>query len=96
MRPRARATAILRVTFSSKGRLRAIAEALRPEASHPAGEKARAILSVRARTLTLVFEAKDSSALRAIMNSYLRMLSASLTTIDSLIQPESNSRSNKS
>jgi tRNA threonylcarbamoyladenosine modification (KEOPS) complex Pcc1 subunit len=73
----------------------AIAEALQPELGHPANERARAMIGRRGRSLNLEFEADDSSSLRAIMSSYLRLVAASLNVADALIEldkPRSESR----
>jgi tRNA threonylcarbamoyladenosine modification (KEOPS) complex Pcc1 subunit len=53
-----------------------MADALRPEASHPAGEKAKANVIVHGNELRIKLRAYDTSALRAITSSYLRMLKA--------------------
>jgi len=68
--------------------MRAVADALTPELSHSAGEKARASIVTRGKALSLRFEARDSTALRAIMSSYLRMLAATLNVSKSLLQLE--------
>jgi tRNA threonylcarbamoyladenosine modification (KEOPS) complex Pcc1 subunit len=68
--------------------MEAIAEALRPEILHPAGEKARARITKRGKVLKLQFGARDSSALRAIMTSYLRLLVAAVNVSRSLRQLE--------
>lgn len=82
------ALATVSVIFRNVRQTRAIADALGPELFHPAGEKARARIDVRGRKLSLRFEAKDSTALRAIVSSYLRMLAASMNVSESLIQLE--------
>ena len=83
-----RAYANLRVAFRSRKQMEAIAEALRPELAHPAREKARARVTTRGRILNLSFETKDSTTLRAILSSYLRMLAASLNVCNTLLQIE--------
>lgn len=87
-RTSAKASAKVRVVFQSARQMRAVAEALIPELSHPAGEKARATIVTRGKALDLQFEARDSTALRAILSSYLRMLAASLNVSKSLMQLE--------
>jgi tRNA threonylcarbamoyladenosine modification (KEOPS) complex Pcc1 subunit len=84
------AYAILRITLKSKRQINALYSALKPELMHPAGKKAQATILTRGRTLKLVFQAKDSSTLRAIFSSYLRMLAASLKVSDALIEMESS------
>ncbi len=85
-----KAYASLRIAFRSKKQMNSIVEALKPELLHPAGNKARAKIVTRGRSLKLSFEAKDSTTLRAIFSSYLRMLRASLTTCNTLTQLESS------
>ena len=68
--------------------MEAIAEALRPEILHPAGEKAQARVTKKGKTLKLHFEARDSSALRAVMTSYLRLLAVAVNVSKSLRQLE--------
>lgn len=68
--------------------MEAIAEALRPEILHPAGEKAQASVTKRGKMLKLQFKARDSSALRAIMTSYLRLLAVAVNVSKSLRQLE--------
>jgi tRNA threonylcarbamoyladenosine modification (KEOPS) complex Pcc1 subunit len=87
-RLKAKAEASVSVTFRSKQQMEAIAQALSPELSHPAGEKAEAQLVKRGRVMRLRFAARDSSSLRAIMNSYLRMLAATLNVSASLLELE--------
>lgn len=81
--PKAHAT--IRITFRTKNQSDSIAAALRPEIHHPAGQKARARVLASGRKLNLHFEANDSTALRAIMSSYLRMLQASTNVSEALI-----------
>ena len=82
------AEARISVLFRSSQQMEAIAEALRPEILHPAGEKAQARVTKRGKRLKLQFEARDSSALRAIMTSYLRLLAAAVNVSGSLRQLE--------
>ncbi len=87
-----KASATVRVAFQTSQQTRAVAAALAPELQHPAGEKARATILVRGRKMSLQFYAKDSTALRAIMSSYLRMLAACLNVSNSLTQLEHSSQ----
>lgn len=91
-----RARAMVRTDFQSKRQLNAIASALKPELHHPAGEKANARLLISGKKLSISFEANDSTALRAIMSSYLRMLRATVNVSESLIQLEHARRPRKS
>lgn len=76
------------VPFQTKRQANAMAEALSPELSHTAGERASARIVIDGRKLTLMFEGRDSTALRAIMSSYLRMLAAAMNVSNSLIRIE--------
>lgn len=91
-----KAQATVRVHFRTRQQMNAIAAALGPELHHPASEKAGARILARGRKLNLRFAARDSTALRAIMNSYLRMLAASLNVSYSLTQLERSHRIRKS
>jgi tRNA threonylcarbamoyladenosine modification (KEOPS) complex Pcc1 subunit len=91
----AKASASFRIVFRSERQMRAIADGLRPEALHPAGSKASAKITAKRTQLVLRFEGKDSTALRAIVSSYLRMLTASLNTCNALLQLEQTSRVQK-
>jgi len=82
------AQARISVLFRSRQQMEAIAEALRPEILHPAGEKAQASVTKRGKMLKLQFKARDSSALRAIMTSYLRLLAVAVNVSKSLRQLE--------
>jgi len=82
------AEARISVLFGSRQQMEAIAEALRPEILHPAGEKAQASVTKRGKMLKLQFKARDSSALRAIMTSYLRLLAVAVNVSKSLRQLE--------
>jgi tRNA threonylcarbamoyladenosine modification (KEOPS) complex Pcc1 subunit len=63
-----------------------IAKSLEPELIHPAGAKAkaRARMKINRNSLELVFQARDTTALRAIMNSYLRMIGACIRVTETI------------
>jgi tRNA threonylcarbamoyladenosine modification (KEOPS) complex Pcc1 subunit len=83
-----RANASIRIVFRSERQMRAIADGLRPEASHPTGGKASTRMTTRGNQLVLRFEGKDSTTLRAVVSSYLRMLRASLNAFNALLRLE--------
>jgi tRNA threonylcarbamoyladenosine modification (KEOPS) complex Pcc1 subunit len=87
-RTKGSAEAKISVLFKSRQQMEAIAEALRPEILHPAGEKAHARVTRGGKALKLQFEARDSSALRAIVTSYIRLLGAAVNVSRSLRQLE--------
>jgi tRNA threonylcarbamoyladenosine modification (KEOPS) complex Pcc1 subunit len=68
--------------------MRAIAEALEPEISHPAGERAQVRILMRGTVLKMHFEARDTASLRAAMTSYLRMLGAAVNVSRSILNLE--------
>jgi len=78
------ARADLSIRVGSRRLAEAIASSLSPEVNHPAGSKARVSVRVKQRNLELTFLARDSTALRATMNSYLRMVAACLKVTDAL------------
>lgn len=83
------------VQFRSGREATAAAEALRPEAAHPAGRKGRATISIKEKQLIVRLEARDSRALRAIMTSYLRMLAAVLNVLNALERPQASRKQAK-
>jgi len=87
--PKCNAEAEVHILLRSRMQIDAIAAALGPEASHPTGEKANAKVMRRGQRLKIVFKARDSASLRAIVNSYLRMLKATTTVCGSLLEMES-------
>jgi tRNA threonylcarbamoyladenosine modification (KEOPS) complex Pcc1 subunit len=83
-----KAAASLRIPFRSERQMRAVADALRPEAAQAAGVKAHATIVARGKQLILRFEGNDSTTLRAIMSSYLRLIRASMNTCSAVLQVE--------
>jgi len=90
------AEAEIRVQLRSRRELRAAAAALAPETTHPAGKRAEVRIQVRGNMLKVNIEAHDSSALRAVMTSYLRMLKAISNVFASLAGLESGKRKGSS
>jgi len=78
------ARAHLSIKLNSRRLAVSIAKSLRPEMDHPAGSKTQVKVRVELRQLELTFLARDTNALRATMNSYLRMLSACLEVADAI------------
>ena len=78
----------MNILLRSRKQLNAIAAALAPETLHPAGVKANARIIRRGQGLKIVFRARDSPSLRAIVSSYLRMLKATTTVCVSLLDLE--------
>ena len=69
-----KASAIVKVNFISEKTSEAIQKALEPETKTSITNRSRMRLSREGKTVTLVFEAEDTTALRASMNSYLNWL----------------------
>ncbi|MFQ6073770.1 MAG: KEOPS complex subunit Pcc1 [Candidatus Bathyarchaeia archaeon] len=67
-----KARAVVRLSFRSEDHLRVALEALKPETEKPLTSRSRVRVRGEGKVLTLVFEARDTSALRAVTNSYLR------------------------
>jgi tRNA threonylcarbamoyladenosine modification (KEOPS) complex Pcc1 subunit len=69
-----KARAVIRLSFQSKNHLDVVLRALKPETEKPLTSRSRVQLGGEGKVLTLVFEARDTSALRAVINSYLRWI----------------------
>ena len=78
------ASAKLSISLNSRRLATAIAKSLGPELDHPAGSKSRVRVRVDQRNLELTFLARDATALRATMNSYLRMIGACLKVTEAI------------
>jgi len=80
--------------FRSKRERDAILNGLMPELQHPAGDKAKTSIKARGSSLIFQFEASSSTKLRAIVSSYLRLLTASFHVCENLITLERSSSNN--
>jgi tRNA threonylcarbamoyladenosine modification (KEOPS) complex Pcc1 subunit len=69
-----RAHVIVRLNFPSERRLKIVLSALQPETKTPPSFRSKVKVEGAGTTLTLSFEASDTSALRAALNSYLRWI----------------------
>jgi KEOPS complex subunit Pcc1 len=69
-----KASAILKVNLPSERISETIQRALEPETKTSLTDRSRMKLSREGKTVTLVFKAEDTTALRASMNSYLNWL----------------------
>jgi tRNA threonylcarbamoyladenosine modification (KEOPS) complex Pcc1 subunit len=70
-----KASAIIRLKVPERD-LEIVYEALLPETAKPATTRSRANLKIKNNFLILTVEAKDTVALRAALNAYLRWISA--------------------
>ncbi len=78
------AKATVRLMFARKEHLSAIFEALEPETRTALSSRSKVTVKKDGKTLTLVFEAKDTSALRAALNSYLHWIRLTRDVLDNL------------
>jgi len=69
-----KAHAIVRLRFPSERHLCTVLNALKPETERALTSRARVRLESEGNSLTIRFEARDTSALRAAMNSYLHWI----------------------
>jgi tRNA threonylcarbamoyladenosine modification (KEOPS) complex Pcc1 subunit len=79
-----KANATIRLEFPNNRRSSAIYEALEVETHTRLAGRSEVKVNREGRTLTLVFEAKDTSALRAALNSYLYWILLTKNALDVL------------
>ena len=82
-----KAQTIIRLKFSSKKQLKVVLEALKPETKTPSTRRSKVHMKGEEKSLTLNFKARDTSALRAAVNSYLRLTSMAID-VQKLIEKE--------
>lgn len=87
-------SALISIDFPSKKLLRTMLDALTPETKRPATSRARVSIEGGGKTLTIRIRAKDTSALRATLNSYLRWVALIKETIEALTNLEEKKREN--
>jgi tRNA threonylcarbamoyladenosine modification (KEOPS) complex Pcc1 subunit len=66
--------ATVNLNFPSEKRLKIVLGALGPETRISPTSRSRVQAEGEGNSLTLIFEARDTSALRAALNSYLRLI----------------------
>jgi len=79
-----KATAVVRLKFPSEKRLEIVFRALEPEVDKPATMRSRARLERDNDFLVLKVEARDTVALRAALNAYLRWIKSALSVLEVL------------
>lgn len=77
-----KAKAFIRLRFFSEKRLTTLLDALKPEAKGPVTKRASAVLEREGDFLVLKVEAKDTVALRAALNAYLRWIGSTVKILD--------------
>jgi len=80
-----KAKATIRLRIPSKKKLQTILKSLEPETHTPISARSRAQLSGKGDFLILKIEAKDTVALRAALNAYLRWINAILNVFQTLV-----------
>jgi len=78
------AKATVRLKFSRKEQLSAIFNALEPETRSASTSRSKVKINEDGETLTLMFEASDTSALRAALNSYLHWIRLTRDILESI------------
>jgi tRNA threonylcarbamoyladenosine modification (KEOPS) complex Pcc1 subunit len=68
--------ASIRLNFQSEKILKVVFKALLPEIKKPATSRSKAFLKCEESCLILLVEARDTVALRAALNAYLRWIAA--------------------
>jgi tRNA threonylcarbamoyladenosine modification (KEOPS) complex Pcc1 subunit len=77
-----KAKASVRLRFSSEKQLTTLLDALAPEANRPVTTRAKAVLEREGSFLVLKVEAKDTVALRATLNAYLRWIGSTVKVLE--------------
>lgn len=73
-----KAQAVIRLNFSSEKQLKVVLGALKPEIETSSTSRSKVDMKTEGQTLILDFRATDTSALRAAMNSYLRLIGVAM------------------
>lgn len=79
---------VIHLETSSEKQVEAILKALLPETRKPATYRSKVSIKGEGRTLIMQVDAKDTSALRATLNSYLRWIALVEDTYETLGQLE--------
>jgi len=77
----------VRLKFQSKEQLESISKALEPETRISLTKRSKVKVTKEGSALNLTFEATDTSALRAAINSYLHWILLTRDVIESLEAP---------
>ncbi|MBN1784139.1 MAG: hypothetical protein JW815_00160 [Candidatus Bathyarchaeota archaeon] len=73
-----KAQAVIRLNFSSEKSLNIVLGALKPETETSSTSRSKVDMKTEGQNLILDFRATDTSALRAAMNSYLRLIAVAM------------------
>ena len=78
----AKAKASINLRFNSEKQLTTLLDALKPEVNAPVTRRAQVSLEKQDAFLVLSVDAKDTIALRATLNAYLRWINSTVSVID--------------
>ena len=73
-----KAEAVVRLNFSTEKQLQVVLQALKPETQTTSSSRSKVEMTTENQSLVLNFMATDTSALRAAMNSYLRLIGVAM------------------
>jgi tRNA threonylcarbamoyladenosine modification (KEOPS) complex Pcc1 subunit len=73
-----KAQAVIRLNISSEKSLNVVLGSLKPETETSSTSRSKVDIKTEGQTLILDFRATDTSALRAAMNSYLRLIGVAM------------------
>ncbi len=79
-----KANTLIRLKFPSEQRLEIVFKALEPEVRKPQMMRSQAVLQKENMFLILKIEAKDTVALRASVNAYLRWINSMVNVLEVL------------
>jgi tRNA threonylcarbamoyladenosine modification (KEOPS) complex Pcc1 subunit len=79
-----KAKATVRLRLSSEKQLTTLLDALAPEAEKPIGTRAKEVLEREGNFLVLKVEARDTVALRAALNAYLRWIGSAVNVLEAV------------
>jgi KEOPS complex subunit Pcc1 len=79
-----KAKATIRLKFSTEQQAETILKSLKPETEHSITTRSHTSLQKEGKRLTLKVEAKDTIALRATLNAYLRWINSILNVFRGL------------
>lgn len=82
-----KAKAVVRLNFPSKKHLEILLKALEPEVKKPATTRSKASIEEKENFLVLKIEAKDTVALRATLNAFLRWINSVANVLEVLEKP---------
>jgi tRNA threonylcarbamoyladenosine modification (KEOPS) complex Pcc1 subunit len=79
------AVACIAIEFDSKAYSKAIFKALKPELRIPFTSRSKVEMNLRGKSIALKIRAKDLTALRAAVNSYLRWLLSCFKSLKAVV-----------